>query len=282
MDFDAFFRSIVRQESAGDPNAVSPKGALGLMQIMPDTAMDPGYGVSNIFDTARSLGFDVQEETPEVARMLLRQPEINETFGRAYMGAMIRTFNSPDKALAAYNAGPGFVADEWSGRFEDLPKETRGYITNIRNFYEQETGEAFPSVLAPPPRGGERADALQLRQAPGGDRNLLQGIGDLARGLVDPEYRAEQDALRMQAYATKRGQVLDAIASGQITEGEGERLLLGLEEQSEGPSPMGLVGLAKGIAAPPDLPQRLPTTVLRGRSGSGTSAIQCLGVNPLV
>lgn len=163
MDYDALYRSVIRQESGGDPNARSYKGALGMMQVMPKTAMDPGYGVPNIFETARELGFDVQSQTPEVAQMLLRQPEINMAFGKRYLNAMIDRYKSPDKALAAYNWGPGAVG-EWSGQFEDLPAETQDYIQKIRRYYAEETGEGFPTVLAPPPRPGgngrdERLDA---------------------------------------------------------------------------------------------------------------------------
>lgn len=113
------------------------------------------------------------------------------------------------------------------------------------------------------------------------DRNIVEGIGHLFKSVVSPEYRREQEASQAQALDARRNQVLQAIEAGTITEGEGERLLMGLEDQGEGPSPMGLMGLAQGIARAPDLPRQLPTTVLRGRGGSGTSAIQRLGARPL-
>lgn len=280
MDLEALFRSVRRQESGGDPNAVSPKGAIGVMQIMPDTAMDPGFGLPNIFEVARSLGYDVPEENRQVAETLLRQPDINEPFGQAYLIEMVRNFRSPDKALAAYNAGPGFVED-WSGRFEDLPKETQGYIRNIRGFYESETGEQLPGVLPPPARGSRSMDMSSLRQPAGEQRNLFQGIGHLVRNLVDPEYRAEQEDLQLAAVSSKRNEILSAMQSGDLSQGEGERLLLGLEEQSGGVNPMGLINVLQGVAQGPRLPQQLPTTISRSRGGSGTSAIQRLGVKPL-
>jgi len=113
------------------------------------------------------------------------------------------------------------------------------------------------------------------------DRNLVEGIGHLFKSVVSPEYRREQEAAQTQAMEARRSQVMQAIEAGTITEGEGERLLLRLEEQAEGPSPMGLMELSQGIAQAPALPRSLPTTVLRGRGGSGTSAIQRLGVRPL-
>jgi len=78
---------LVAQESGGNPNAVSPKGAFGLTQAMPATARDPGFGVR-----------PMQSNTPDEQ---LR-------FGRDYLTAMLKRYpGRPDLALAAYNSGPG-------------------------------------------------------------------------------------------------------------------------------------------------------------------------------
>lgn len=78
---------LVNQESGGNPNAISPKGAFGLTQAMPATARDPGFGVQ-----------PMQGNTPEEQ---LR-------FGRDYLTAMLKRYpGRPDLALAAYNSGPG-------------------------------------------------------------------------------------------------------------------------------------------------------------------------------
>ena len=74
-------------ESRGDPNAVSPKGARGRMQVMPKTAATPGYGVAPSDGT----------------------PEDDERVGRELFDAFLTKYGSPDKAWAAYNAGPGWV-----------------------------------------------------------------------------------------------------------------------------------------------------------------------------
>lgn len=84
---------LIQQESGGDPNAVSPKGARGLTQVMPDTGRDPGFGVQPLRDDS---------------------PQENVRFGRDYLTAMLRRYpGRPDLALAAYNAGPG-VADRFA------------------------------------------------------------------------------------------------------------------------------------------------------------------------
>lgn len=90
---EALLPYLIQQESGGDPNAVSPKGAQGLTQVMPATGRDPGFGVSPLRDNS---------------------PQENVRFGRDYLTAMLRRYpGRPDLALAAYNAGPG-VADRFA------------------------------------------------------------------------------------------------------------------------------------------------------------------------
>lgn len=84
---DALLPGLINAESGGNPNAVSPKGAFGLTQIMPETAKNPGYGVQ-----------PMQNNTPEE----------QVRFGRDYLQAMIDA-NGGDvqKGLSAYNQGQG-------------------------------------------------------------------------------------------------------------------------------------------------------------------------------
>jgi hypothetical protein len=102
-------RFVMRAESAGDARAVSPKGAIGLMQIMPDTyaRLRQSYG----------LGADPF------------QPRDNIMAGAAYLREMYDRYGSAD-FLAAYNAGPGRYEDHLaSGR--PLPEETRRYLARL-------------------------------------------------------------------------------------------------------------------------------------------------------
>ena len=123
--------AVIHQESRGNPNAVSPVGATGIMQIMPATAANPGFGVRNIFQVARDMGVPVMGETAAVAQTLMRNEEVNKAMGTEYLSTMLERYNgSMPHALAAYNWGAG-NADNWDGDMSKLPAETRGYITNI-------------------------------------------------------------------------------------------------------------------------------------------------------
>ena len=101
--------AVVRAESAYNPRAVSPKGARGLMQLMPATARRFGVGESELFDPAR-----------------------NVEAGTRYLAWLLERFEgNVEKALAGYNAGEGNV-----DRYQGVPpfRETRGYLARIYRF----------------------------------------------------------------------------------------------------------------------------------------------------
>lgn len=123
--------AVIHQESRGNPNAVSPVGAVGLMQLMPGTARSPGFGVRNIFRVAEDMGYDVPDFTDATMQMLMRQPDINAAMGTEYLTKMLQRYRgNVEKALVAYNWGAG-NADKWNGDRATLPKETQGYLKNI-------------------------------------------------------------------------------------------------------------------------------------------------------
>ncbi|MBE0566603.1 MAG: lytic transglycosylase domain-containing protein, partial [Krumholzibacteria bacterium] len=101
----ALLLAMVVQESGGNPQAVSPKGARGLMQLMPGTAAE--LGVADPADPAQNL----RGGATYLARMLER-----------YEGRL-------DLALAAYNAGPGAV--DRAGRAVPQYAETRRYVRQV-------------------------------------------------------------------------------------------------------------------------------------------------------
>jgi hypothetical protein len=138
---------ILYRETGGlgmPETATSRAGARGLMQIMPSTAMNPGYGLPNIFDLAKQRGIEFGDQSKESASKLLENPQLNIDFGSRYRAAMQNRFNDPILAAAAYNAGPGAV--QRAGNQVPDVAETRKYVEGIsperRNFIERQEAAA--------------------------------------------------------------------------------------------------------------------------------------------
>lgn len=106
---EAWIRAVMRVESRGDVRAISPKGAMGLMQIMPATWAD--------LRTRHGLGNDPYA------------PRDNILAGAAYLREMHDRYGSPG-FLAAYNAGPGRY-EEHRATGRQLPAETRAYVAAL-------------------------------------------------------------------------------------------------------------------------------------------------------
>ena len=114
--------SIIRVESRYNSKAVSAKGAIGLMQLMPDTAafvahsMGESFVNNNLFDS-----------------------ETNIKYGSWYFSYLQNKFETLEETLAAYNAGEGNVR-KWKAEgktLEEIPfPETREYVRKVKSFIQ--------------------------------------------------------------------------------------------------------------------------------------------------
>jgi soluble lytic murein transglycosylase-like protein len=107
--------AMVAVESSFTPNAVSPRGACGLMQVTPEVG--EAYGAQDLFD-----------------------PYVNVDVGSRYLHSLLKDFDGDvEQALAAYNAGPAAVA-----RYRGIPPydETRSYVREVMERYARYTRQA--------------------------------------------------------------------------------------------------------------------------------------------
>jgi len=141
-DVDPFLiLSIMKVESGFDPNVISSKGAIGLMQIMPET----GEWIAKTIDDS------------DFTKQDLYDPNTNIRFGTWYISKLFQTFNENLTAtVAAYNGGEGNVAQwikngKWSGQMDDLDsipfEETFNYVKSVHlvyTIYEKLYGYSWP------------------------------------------------------------------------------------------------------------------------------------------
>jgi hypothetical protein len=132
-------RAIIMQKESGGRRydkegnlLTSSKGALGEMQVMPETARDPGFGIR-----------PARDNSPDELRRV----------GDEYAAVLLSRYRDPKLAMIAYNMGPG-ATDKWLASGADvrrLPKETQGYIRGVnlaqggevRHFYEGDYVDPF-------------------------------------------------------------------------------------------------------------------------------------------
>lgn len=148
--FEELVAAVKQAESRGKRYAqdgktltTSPKGALGEMQVMPKTVTDPGFGV-----------VPAKDKSPdEIARV-----------GRDYLQAMKQRYGDTEKALIAYNWGPGST-DKWiaaGANPEKLPAETKTYIERVKGLLGGKT-QVAKTAAEPTP-----AEEMMTKALPAG------------------------------------------------------------------------------------------------------------------
>jgi len=126
-------KALIAAESAFNPAAVSPKGAVGLMQVMPATASR----------------FGVAAEGGQSIAQKLADPAVNVPAGTRYLRYLMDMFpGRTDLVLAAYNAGEGAVKRHGN----QIPpyKETQNYVRTVMAFYTQLAGQSAGALAGLP------------------------------------------------------------------------------------------------------------------------------------
>ena len=212
---ERWVREVMRQESGGRTNAMSPVGAMGLMQLMPGTyaEMRNRYG----------LGEDPYH------------PYDNLMAGTAYLREMYDLYGTP-AFLAAYNAGPRRLED-YLFNSRGLPNETRNYVARIG-----------PRIDGHHP---QRRVPLEIAQAAEIPHNIPPGPRRMDRRMI-AQLREQRLAAQpgIQLAAAPQGEVMrmDPIPDGSTPEGASR--LAGLREPTLEPLPLPSEGAPDGRQTP--------------------------------
>ena len=145
LDHQPLVAAVIREESSYDPRARSWVGAVGLMQLMPDTARLVAHEAGLAYDEPASLW----------------DPGLNIALGARYLGTLRARFQEPLLAVAGYNAGPHrvqrWLADRPTADLEEFVEqipfdETRGFVKRV--FTSWQHYRRHYGTLGPPPRKG--------------------------------------------------------------------------------------------------------------------------------
>lgn len=183
---ESYIWAVMRTESAGNPRAISPAGAMGLMQLMPATWAS--------LTTRYQLGTDPFDS------------HANILAGAAYLRAMLDRYGDVAGMLAAYNAGPRRV-DKWRAGLGPLPAETIAYVRRIAPDVQQSGALRSHASVPPAPdwRGAgmfitSMSDSLKASTFP----QITQAPRSLGAGTNDPPALPQQG--RPPLFVARTGQ----------------------------------------------------------------------------
>ena len=174
IDYE-LLQALIATESGFDSAAVSPKGAIGLMQVMPATAQRYGYAGDRKTSLAQRLA----------------DPRTNIRAGSRYLSDLLKLFpGRPELALAAYNAGEGAV--QRAGNRIPNFRETQNYVKTVLQLYGVLKPAPLQAAAARPPVRIRME--LPGASASGGPVGGAVGRGNLPAGL--PLAPAHDEPLR--------------------------------------------------------------------------------------
>ncbi|WP_404950412.1 lytic transglycosylase domain-containing protein [Sphingopyxis granuli] len=168
-----WIRAVLRAESAGDVRAISAAGAIGLMQVMPDT----WAGLRARY----RLGRDPYD------------PRDNILAGTAYLREMWDRYGNVAAMLAAYNAGPGRY-DEHRATGRPLPAETRAYVAGLAPVLGGAVAAETPEKQSAPPPDWRDAPLFVMRPGDRHSADPAQTIGTSGDARSTVPVRERRDA----------------------------------------------------------------------------------------
>ncbi len=182
--FKALVDSVIKQESAGRVDAVSNKGALGVMQLMPETARQMAQELGVHFNLHR----------------LTRDADYNKQLGSAFLGKMLERYDGEQAlALAAYNAGPARV-DEWLERNGDPRLGQISTSAWVRQIPFKETRDYTSRILS---ELGQSGTANNRNIPASAEQNSFNRANDpVALNTVSETYRTSQQFSAQPSNAT--------------------------------------------------------------------------------